>query len=86
MRLLRTAADGFINAARIARLADERERASNGWVATLDNGEEIARSRYYSAPGRIERELPDLAAMPASMPMAADCPSERCCLGESGLT
>jgi hypothetical protein len=59
MRLLRTAAGEFINAARIVRLADAREQAAFV-VAVLDDGAEVALSAYYSAPGRIERDLPDL--------------------------
>jgi hypothetical protein len=59
MRLLRTASGGFLNVDRIERL-DEPGDAADGWVAILDDGEEVVLARYYSAPGRIERELPDL--------------------------
>ena len=79
MRLLRTADGGFINAEKIVRLVDERgATAGGGWIALLGDGEEVALSSYYSAPGRIERTLPHLAS--ASVPMAiADCASETCC-------
>ena len=80
MRLLRTADGGFINAEKIVRLADERVEAAGGWVAILDDGEEVALSSYYSTPGRIERDLPDLAPAtrrPALMP--ADCSAGVCC-------
>ena len=60
MRLVRTAAGGFLNVDKIERLVDERGDAADSWVAILDNGEEAALARYYSAPGRVERELPDL--------------------------
>jgi hypothetical protein len=63
MRLLRTADGGFINAVKIVRLADERGApAGGGWVARLDDGEEVALASYYSAPGRVERDLPHLCA------------------------
>ena len=70
MRLLRTSAGGYVNATRIMRLADERDGKADAWVAILDDGEEIALAPYYSAPGRIERELPDIALVPASVSMA----------------
>jgi hypothetical protein len=59
MRLLRTASGGFLNVDRIERL-DEPSDAADGWVAILDDGEEVVLAPYDSAPGRIERELPDL--------------------------
>ena len=79
MRLLRTAAGGFINAVKIVRLADERTAPTGGgWVALLDDGEDVALAPYYSAPGRIERDLPHL--MPVSAPMVVtDCAAETCC-------
>lgn len=80
MRLLRTAAGGFINAAKIVRLADERGGHANGWIALLGDGEEIALTPYYSAPGRIERDLPNIVLVPASI--VAGCGSEACCCGE----
>jgi hypothetical protein len=78
MRLLRTAAAGFVNAEKIVRLRDETE----GWVAILEGGEEVALARYYSAPGRIERELPEpIAASRGASAVAADvgCASDACC-------
>ena len=82
MRLLRTAAGGFINAAKIVRLADEREQAA-AVVAVLDDGAEVALAPYYSAPGRIERDLPELAPTvgrrPALAPIPADCSAAACC-------
>jgi hypothetical protein len=66
MRLLRTAAGGFINAEKIIRLVD----AQATWVAILGDGEEVALAPYYSAPGRIERDLPHLVARSASAPVA----------------
>jgi len=87
MRLLRTASGGFLNVDKIERL-DEPSEASDGWVAILDDGEEVLLARYYSAPGRIERELPDLAPVsrgdrrsPAT-PMVAACPAEGSCCSE----
>ena len=73
MRLLRTAAGGFINAEKIIRLVD----AQATWIALLGDGEEVALAPYYSAPGRIERDLPHLLVSPA--PMVAGCASETCC-------
>jgi hypothetical protein len=82
MRLLRTAAGGFINAARIVKLLDERGQAVDSWVAICEDGDEIALARYYSAPGRIERDLPDLV-LAASRGRAAvapiECRSAACC-------
>ena len=79
MRLLRTAADGFLNVEKIVRLCDEAE----GWVAILTDGEEVALAPYYSAPGRVERELPDLIAASRGSPFPAlrdaSCPSDACC-------
>jgi hypothetical protein len=81
MRLLRTAAGGFINAEKIVRLADERGGADDSWIVILDDGKEVALVGYYSAPGRIERDLPHLLS--ASTPVVvADCGSEACCCGE----
>jgi hypothetical protein len=60
MRLVRTVAGGFLNVEKIQRLVDERGQAADSWVAICENGEDAALARYYSAPGRVERELPDL--------------------------
>ena len=81
MRLLRTAAGGFINAARIVRLVDERGGEAGSWIAVLHDGEEVALAPYYSAPGRrIERDLPDLMTVAAaSARVVADCGSGCCC-------
>jgi hypothetical protein len=82
MRLLRTAAGGYINAERIVRLADDRGGEADGWIAILDEGKEVALAAYYSLQGRVERELPHLvsASASASVPVVvADCGSEVCC-------
>jgi len=81
MRLLRTAAGGFINAAKIVRLADERGEDAEAWVAVLDDGQEVALASYYSTPGRIERDLPDLMTVASeSVPVVVvGCDSEVCC-------
>jgi hypothetical protein len=88
MRLLRTAGGGFLNVEKIVRLADERGDAADGWIAVLGDGDEVVLARYYSAPGRIERELPDLMLAsdgerrrPAT-PMNFGCPAEVRCCGE----
>jgi hypothetical protein len=79
MRLLRTAEGDFVNVEKIVRLGEEAE----GWVAILEGGEEVGSPRYYSAPGRVERELPDLIAAsrgaPALASRGADCASDACC-------
>lgn len=80
MRLIRTAEGGFVNAEKIVRLREE----ADGWVAILADGEEVVLALYYSAPGRIGRELPDLIAAsalgaPAALSGGADCPSDACC-------
>jgi hypothetical protein len=55
--------------------------ADDSWIAILDDGKEVALVAYYSAPGRIERDLPHLLS--ASTPVVvADCGSEACCCGE----
>ena len=79
MRLLRTDAGGFINAARILRLADERAEDAGSWITVLDDGEAVALAAYYSMPGLIERDLPDLVVALASAPVVADCGSYACC-------
>jgi hypothetical protein len=63
-------------------------RAADGWVAILDDGDEVIPAGYYSAPGRVERELPDLVLAsdgerrrPAP-PMNFGCPAEVGCCGE----
>jgi hypothetical protein len=81
MRLLRTATDGFVNAEKIVRLGEE----ADGWVAILADGEEVALAPYYSAPGRVERELPDLIATSRGAPAAASgggagCAPDACCV------
>ena len=87
MRLLRTASGAFLNVEKIERL-DEPSDAADGWVAILDDGEEVALAPYYSAPGRIERELPDLVPVPrvertrTATPMRPHCPAEASCCGE----
>jgi len=80
MRLLRTAADGFVNAEKIVRLGEE----ADGWVAILEGGKEVALAPYYSAPGRVERELPNLIAALGGVlaaPRDADCAYDACCCG-----
>ena len=48
MRLIRTAAGGFLNVQRIMRLADERAAAADSWVAICTGGDEIALAAYYA--------------------------------------
>jgi hypothetical protein len=81
MRLLRTDAGEYVNAERIVRLANERGEDAGSWIAVLDDGEAVALAVYYSIPGRIERELPDLMVVSSeSMPVVvADCGSNACC-------
>jgi hypothetical protein len=87
MRLLRTAAGGFLNVEKIERL-DEPSETAEGWVAILDDGEEVVLARYYSAPGRIQRELPDLVQASRgdrrrpAIAMPRNCPAEGSCCGE----
>jgi hypothetical protein len=86
MRLLRTIAGGFLNVEKIVRLIDGRGAPADSWVAICENGKEAALARYYSAPGRVERELPDLVLAgerrrPAP-PMNFGCPAEVRCCGE----
>lgn len=91
MRLIRTAAGGFLNVERIARLIDARDMAE-GWVAVCGDGEEVALAAYYSAAGCIERELPDLGSCAAVLSrrpppvailsrMSAAAPSRRRAIG-----
>lgn len=61
MRLLRTAAGEFINTDTIARLLPNDDGI--GWRAVLADGEEALLAPYYSAPGRIEQDLPLLAPL-----------------------
>ncbi len=59
MVYLRTADGRFIAAATIVRLADRRAEA-DCWVAVRGDGEQVELARFFSAPGRIERDLPHL--------------------------
>jgi hypothetical protein len=64
MRLLRTAAGEFVNAAAIVRL--QRDDNDAGWLAVLADGDEILLAPYYSAPGRVEGDLPHLVPRAAT--------------------
>jgi hypothetical protein len=77
MRLLRTAAGEFINAAAIVRL----QRDGAGWLAILDDGDEILLAPYYSASGRIEQDFAHLVQWQAAVaaPATAVCQAEDCC-------
>ena len=81
MRLLRTTAGKFINAAAIVRL--HREDDGTGWLAVLVDGGEVPLAPYYSAPGRVERDFPHLVRGPATAavarPAMAVCQAEACC-------
>ena len=68
MRLVRTAAGGFVNVEKIERLVDERSEAAASWIAICADGEEIPLAPYYSAPGRAERELQGLVDGTAQLP------------------
>src|SRR4051794_37037252 len=68
MRLVRTAAGGFLNVEKIERLVDERGDVAASWIAICADGEEIPLAPYYSAPGRAERELQGLVAGTAQLP------------------
>jgi hypothetical protein len=81
-----TRSEKLAHVEKIVRLIDERGDTADSWVAICDNGEEAALARYYSAPGRVERELPDLVLTgerrrPAP-PMNVACPVEVRCCGE----
>jgi len=64
MRLLRTAAGGFINAEKIVRLADERGGADDSWIVILDDGKEVA--LVVSARRILQRTGADRARLAAS--------------------
>ena len=51
MRLLRTTAGEFMNAAAITRL--QRDDHDAGWHAILADGNEVLLASYYNAPNRI---------------------------------
>ncbi len=89
MLYLRTASGSFIDAASIVELT-RRGDQTKVCVAICRDGQEVALARYYSAPGRIERELPHLLPVRAShrpfraaatIPAAADCSATDCCAG-----
>src|SRR3954462_7715511 len=69
MRLLRTAAGKFINAAAIVRLQRDDHRA--GWFAVVANGDEILLAPYYSASGRIEQDFAHLVQLQAAVAASA---------------
>ena len=88
MLYLRTASGDFINAAAIVQLLPQRAGAASadvtGWLAIRSDGEAVALSAYYAAPGRIEKLLDCLPAVevraiaePVGGP-ALPCPSENC--------
>ena len=83
MRLLRTAAGEFVNAAAIVRL--QRDDNDAGWLAVLADGDEIRLAPYYSAPGRVERDFPHLVpqapAVATPVSATAACQAEVCCAG-----
>jgi hypothetical protein len=60
MLFLRTASGSFVNAATIVRLSLQHD--GEGWLAICGDGKEVVLDRYYSAPGRVEKELPHLIA------------------------
>ncbi len=75
MVYLRTASGTFISSSSIVRLADrDGER-----IAVQADGEEVALASYFAAPGRIERDLPQLATAHRS----EGCAAEACCAAES---
>ncbi len=74
MVYLRTADGRFIAATSIVRLADRRAE-SKCWVAVRGDGEQVELARFFSAPGRIERDLPHLLP---ERPGSA-CTAEACC-------
>lgn len=94
MLYLRTASGTFINAARIVELAPPADQAEV-WVAVCTDGQEVPLACYYSAPGRVERELPHLlparaavvalssrqASLAAAVPAGPDCSAAACCAG-----
>ena len=80
MRLLRTAAGTFVNAAAIVRL--KRDDDGAGWLAVLADGGEELLVPYYSTPGRIERDFPHLvprAPDAAAVPTTLARQAEACC-------
>ena len=80
MRLLRTAARKFVNAAAIVRL--KRDDDGAGWLAVLADGGEELLVPYYSTPGRIERDFPHLVPWTpdaAAVPTTLACQAEACC-------
>jgi hypothetical protein len=79
MRLLRTAAGEFINAAAIVRL--QRDADGVGWLAILADGDEIPLASYYSVSSRIEQDFSHLVRAEAAgaVPAIAVCQAEACC-------
>jgi hypothetical protein len=88
MLYLRTASGRFINAASIVELTQHGDQAEV-WVAIRSDGPEVPLARYFSAPGRVERELPHLlpgreaVVLPSrhASRAAADCSAAVCCGG-----
>ncbi len=88
MLYLRTASGTFINAAGIVELKQRGDQAEV-WVAVRGDGQEFALARYYSTPGRLERELPHLLPARGALPSRpaptasamADCSADACCAG-----
>ena len=92
MRYLRTANGTFIKVGSIVELTRHGDQPEV-WVAIRSDGQEVPLARYYSAPGRVERELPHLlparepvvppsrhASRAAAVP-AAGCSAAVCCAG-----
>ena len=60
MLYLRTASDGFINAADIIELSPQRDDNSEditGWIATCADGKAVVLAAYYAQPGRLEHAI-----------------------------
>lgn len=79
MRLLRTTAGTFVNAAAIVRL--KRDDDGAGWLAVLADGGEELLAPYYSTPGRIEQDFAHLVQSQSAVavPTTAVCQAEACC-------
>ena len=75
MLYLRTASDGFINAADIIELSPQRDDDSEeitGWIATCADGKAVVLAAYYAQPGRLEQAI---RFMPAVETRAAGHPA-----------
>lgn len=75
MLYLRTADGRFVRDTSITQL---RRDEGAGWIATRRDGSEVILARFFSAPGRVEEQLPHLLPCPEAV-LASRSADSPCC-------